>query len=129
MGRSIYADEVGSEKGNAWVHKFWVGVQDSDVSEYLDAWQPSYLLADLNVADEADIKTTMLEVKQRFKTLFGLSYKKYMAGDEPNQYAESQAVRSRQQLASTINLGEHLLATIRNMKTAGIEEQQLTIEY
>jgi hypothetical protein len=71
----------------------------------------------------------MLELKQRFKALFGLSYKKYMAGDEPNQATENQAIRSRQQLASNINLGDHLLATIRNMKKAGIEEQQLTIEY
>lgn len=126
MGRSIYADEVGSNEDDTWVHKFWVAVQPSDVSDYLDVYEPQQLLADLSVDYEADIKNKVTELKKEFKKVFDLNYDSYEPENSVAKIDEKE--RDRQKLASRINLGEHLLATIENMKAAGISEQQLTIE-
>ena len=126
MGRSIYADTVGNNKGDTWVHKFWVAIQPSDVSDYLDTYEPQQLLADLSVDNEAEIKSKVTELKEKFKKTFGLDYGSYEPENSVTKIDEKE--RNRQKLASRINLGEHLLETIENMKAAGIEQQQLTIE-
>lgn len=133
MGRSIYADEVGSNKGDAWVHKFWVAVQPSDVSDYLDAYEPQYSVADLDVEKENEVKATIANLKAEFKKVYNTDYDSFMNSDELNAFAdyvtlEGKALHAKQVLAARINLGMHLLETIANMKVAGITYQQLTIE-
>jgi hypothetical protein len=133
MGRYIYADEVGINKNNTTVHKFWLAVQPSDVSEYLDMYEPSYFLADLMVENEADIQAKVNDLKAEFEKTHGFSYANYIDGEESSICAdqttqEGKEIHDKQELASRINLGEHLLETIENMKAAGISEQQLTIE-
>lgn len=133
MGRSIYADEVGSNKGDAWVHKFWVAVQPRDVSDYLETYEPQELLTNLSVDHEADIKAKVAELKAEFKKTYDIEYDSFMNSDELNAFAdyktpESKVLHAKQALAARINLGEHLLATIENMKSAGVDSQQLTIE-
>ncbi len=131
MGASIYGNEVGSteDKKDQWVHKFWLGIQDSDVSDYLET---QYLLADLYVEDEADIQEKVAELKAEFKKTYRIEYDSFIDSDELNKSAyktpKSKTLLAKQQLASRIALGENLLKTIANMKTAGISEQQLTIE-
>lgn len=133
MGRSIYADEVGSAAHDTWVHKFWFGVQPSDVSDYLEAYEPGYLLASLEVEQEEDIIDKVAQLEVEFADKYGMGYGEYMKTDELNAIAdittdEGKAVQGKQELAARINLGEHLLATIANMKQQGITEQELTIE-
>src|SRR5579885_3878675 len=131
MGASIYGNEVGSteDKKDQWVHKFWLGIQDSDVSDYLET---QYLLADLYVEDEADIQEKVAELKAEFKKTYRIEYDSFIDSDELNKSAyktpKRKTLLAKQQLASRIALGENLLKTIANMKTAGISEQQLTIE-
>ena len=128
MGRRIYADEIGLDKDDTFVHKFWFGVQSSDVDPYLEAYQPEWLLAELGVEDEAKIKKQVTGFKTQFKKDFGFTYAEYMKGEEVNKFAENSSETERQLAASRINLGVHLLETIKNMKVAGIDWQQLTIE-
>ncbi len=124
MGRYIYADEVGSEKGDSYVHKFWFAVQDSDVSDYLEAYEPYYLLADLSVEHEGGIRKKVAKLKKEFQEEYGTTYEEFMAALKPT----NQLIIPGKKLASRIDLGENLLKTIANMKAAGISEQRLTIE-
>ncbi len=127
MGRSIYADEVGQEVDDTWVHKFWLGVQSSDVSGYLNQYEPSFMLADLEVNQEFDIKKRVAKLKRAFKQRHNITYEQYMKSIEGGiSVADSKPLVESD--ASEINLGEHLLKTIKNMKVAGIDYQQLTIE-
>lgn len=133
MGRSIYADEVGSNADDTWVHKFWVAVQPSDVDDYLNSYEPGYLLAMLSTEDEANIKAKMDELKDEFATQYSIGYDEFLRSNELNEFAdpltdEDKLLHGKQLLASRINLGEHLLATIENMKKRGIDRQELTIE-
>lgn len=128
MGRSIYAEEVGSRKDEdgQWVHKFWVAVQPSDVSDYLAK-------SSLCVEQEADIKATVAKLKAEFKKTYNTEYDSFVNSGELNAFAdhetpEGSKLHAKKLLASRINLGEHLLQTIENMKAANISEQQLTIE-
>lgn len=124
MGRYIYAETVGIDKNDTTVHKFWFAVQNSDVSEYLDMYEPNYFLADLSVGNEADIREKVTELKEVFKKEYGTTYEEFMeSGKNGRTMPEPE-----EELASRINLGEHLLETIANMKAAKIEGQQLTIE-
>jgi hypothetical protein len=133
MGRYIYADEVGISKDDTVVHKFWFAIQPSDVSDYLEMYETRYFAADLDIEHEATINEKIAELKAKFEKAYGFSYDSYMDGPEVNEFAdlntnEGKDVHDRQALASRINLGEHLLETIANMKAVGIEQQQLTIE-
>lgn len=128
MGRSIYADEVGSteDKNNQWVHKFWFAVQDSDISEYLHMYEPSCFLADLSTENEADIKEKVDELKAEFEKQYSMTYEAF--SESVNGGYSTEDNHQKLELASRIDLGENLLKTIENMKTAGISDQQLTIE-
>lgn len=127
MGRRIYAEEVGIDKNDTYVHKFWVGVQPSDVSDYLNAYEPNFELADLSIEDEEDIKTKVSELKAQFNKEYDITYEQFTPDNLVGIYDEQN--KQKELLASRINLGEHLLQTIENMKDRGIEEQQLTIEF
>lgn len=126
MGRYIYADQVGCIEDDSYVHKFWVATQPSDVSDYLKArkYGPDMFVAYLSVDHEDSIKARVSELREKFEKKHGMSYVDYMQ----DAIAEHTISRSAAKFASRINLGEHLLQTIANMKAAGISQQQLTIE-
>lgn len=135
MGRHIYADVIGSagDRDEMWVHKFWVGVQPSEVGDYLDAYEPDWLLATLEVGQETAIRDKVAELEVEFADKYGVGYGPYMKTDEMNTCPdlttdEGKTVQAKQKLAARINLGEHLLATIGNMKKVGLDSQELTIE-
>jgi hypothetical protein len=127
MGRYIYADTVGSskDKDDPYVYKFWFAVQPSDVSDYLEVYEAHNYAADLSIEDEAAISKKVAELKEKFEKKYGTSYENFME----DAVTEHTMPMPAGKLASRINLGEHLLATIANMKAAGIDEQILTIEY
>lgn len=128
MGRSVYADEVGTNKGDTWVHKFWFAVQPSEVNDYLDAYEPGYLMAQLDVSQEAAIRERVAELKAEFLQQFGVTYQAYMDSGQPHEASADASARKRGALASRIDLGKNLLATIANMNAAGVTCQELTIE-
>jgi hypothetical protein len=126
MGRRIYAETVGIDKNDTYVHKFWFAIQpSSDISTYLESPDVDKFMkvATLSVSDEESIKAKVTEVKAQFNKECGLTYEQFMIDTANDRQHDP-----RDLLASRINLGEHLLQTIESMKAAGIEQQQLTIE-
>jgi hypothetical protein len=125
MGRYIYADQVGVTTGDEFVHQFWFGLS-SNVSDYLDTYKngPDFLLANLSIDQEAAITAKVAELEEQFEKKYGTSYERF----REEAVAEHTMYPTAGKLANRINLGEHLLATIANMKAAGIRQQQLTID-
>lgn len=137
MGRFINAEFVGRNgEEDRIVHKFWVAVQPSDVSDYLDAsavaGEPeAWVFARLTINHEAAIKAKVVALKRTLRRRFGWTYQRVMAADAAREWSNIDVLNRHHdllELASRIDLGMHLLQTIRQMRRQGITEQGLLIE-
>lgn len=136
MGRFINANLVGRNGEDRMVHKFWVAIQPSDVSDYLDTYavadEPEeWAFARLKTDHAAAITATVAALKGRLQRRFGTTYREVRAAEATGQWSDVDAVYRHHdllELASRIDLGEHLLQTIEQMKHHGIAEQELLIE-
>lgn len=128
MGRYLTATEIGSTLGYKNVHKFWFAIQDSTVEDYLSEYEPPYMLADLDVSQEAEITERMHELEKEFRDTFGYPVERLMRGIEGGYAIDKEPPRDQIQLAARIDLGRNLLSTIKQMKLAGVTEQTLEVE-
>ena len=129
MGRHIYANAVGSsEDSGNWVHKFWLGVQNSSVEPYLQEFEETIYTAELSVDDESKIAKQVAEFKKEFRLKFSRTYASLLKEIDGGYDIKDEPPRDQMDLASKISLGEHLLATIKNMKKANVSYQTLDIE-
>ena len=136
MGRFINANLVGSNGDDKMVHKFWFAIQDSDVSDYLETYavkgEPEeWEFALLKTNHDAAIKATGAKLKRELRRRFGWTYGQVMEAEAAWEFSELDVVDSNHdmlELASRINLGDHLRQTIKQMRRLGIQEQELLIE-
>lgn len=136
MGRYINAETVGRCDEDRMVHKFWFAVQHSDVSDYLEAYavkgEPEeWEFAQLTTDHEAGIKATIAKLKRTLQRRFGWTYRHVIAAEDNWEWSDPAVARQHHamlELASRIDLGEHLLQTIQQMHRSGLTEQGLLIE-
>lgn len=106
------------------------------MSDYLDAsaveGEPAaWVFARLNTDHEAAIKAKVAVLKRTLRQRFGWTYRRVMEAAAAGEWSDIDVLNRHHdllELASRIDLGMHLLQTIRQMRRQGITEQGLLIE-